>query len=796
MNVKRKISRAFLVHTILVSFVAISLLGYFWIAQEYNRFLKESQDIRTVHMSEYKKLIKNEVDKVIDYIRYKQSQTQIRLKQDIRDRVMEAHGIATNLYFVTKNSIPAAECEKIITEAIRPIRYNRGRGYFFITRMDGITVLRADRPEIEGQDLMAVQDTNGKYVVRDMIQIAKTKGEGFYEYTWTRPDRKGKNFSKIAYIKRFEPFQWFIGTGEYLNDVEEDIQTEVIDRIETISFGSDGYIFAGDWDGLSLSGPAKGKNMIHVKDLNGVPIVQRLIQLAKSGGAYLEYVMPQFGRQQPFPKLSYARSIPEWQWYIGTGISIDDIEAAITKEKNLMEKRIRLNIVKLLGIFLFISLVTFWLARQISDKTRTAFEQFSDFFKSAETGSTEIDTSDLGFHEFEGIAVSANRMIRTIRQTQQEMTGLRDLLQNILDSMPSMLVGVDPMMQVTLWNQEVQRNTGIDPETAKGRVISELLPQVDLQMVQDAVDRKEICKKSKIICNIRKEKGFADITVYPLKAKGLEGAVIRIDDVTDKVRAEEMMIQSEKMLTVGGLAAGMAHELNNPLAGILQNLQVLMNRLSGDLPANHQTAASLHTSMETIKAYLQERSIIEMLGNIKECSIRASQIIKNMLSFSRKSEAVFEPADLRELVDHTIELLKNDYDLKHHYDFKQFQIRREYDPELPAVNCEYSKIQQVVLNLLKNAASAMIGQEAPPLIILRIYKTEKKAFIEIEDNGPGMTKDVCERIFEPFFTTKSTSGTGLGLSISYFIITENHQGTLEVKSAEGQGATFIIGLPL
>lgn len=655
MNVKRKISRAFLVHTILVSFVAISLLGYFWIAQEYNRFLKESQDIRTVHMSEYKKLIKNEVDKVIDYIRYKQSQTQIRLKQDIRDRVMEAHGIATNLYFATKNSIPASECQKIITEAIRPIRYNRGRGYFFITRMDGITLLRADKPEIEGQDLMAVQDTNGKYVVRDMIRIAKTKGEGFYEYTWTRPDQKGKN---------------------------------------------------------------------------------------------------------------------------------------------LMEKRIRLNIVKLLGIFLFISLVTFWLARQISDKTRKAFEQFSDFFKSAETGSTEIDTSDLGFHEFEGIAVSANRMIRTIRQTQQEMTGLRDLLQNILDSMPSMLVGVDPMMQVTLWNQEVQRNTGIDPETAKGRVIPELLPQVDLQMVQDAIDQKEICKKSKIICSIRKGKGFADITVYPLKAKGLEGAVIRIDDVTDKVRAEEMMIQSEKMLTVGGLAAGMAHELNNPLAGIVQNLQVVMNRLSGDLPANHQTAASLHTSMETIEAYLQERSIIEMLGNIKECSIRASQIIKNMLSFSRKSEAVFEPADLRELVDHTIELLKNDYDLKHHYDFKQFQIRREYDPELPAVNCEYSKIQQVVLNLLKNAASAMIGQEAPPLIILRIYKTEKKAFIEIEDNGPGMTQDVCERIFEPFFTTKSTSGTGLGLSISYFIITENHQGTLEVKSAEGQGATFIIGLPL
>jgi len=250
------------------------------------------------------------------------------------------------------------------------------------------------------------------------------------------------------------------------------------------------------------------------------------------------------------------------------------------------------------------------------------------------------------------------------------------------------------------------------------------------------------------------------------------------------------------MLTVGGLAAGMAHELNNPLAGIVQNIQVIVNRLSGDLPRNHQAASDLQTSLETINAYIQDRGIDRMLLSAKESALRASQIIKNMLSFSRKSEVRGAPADLREIANNTIELLKNDYDLKHQYDFKQFQIIREYDPNLPEVSCDYSKIQQVLLNILKNAAYAMIGQNNAPMIVLRVYQNQNKAYIEIEDNGPGMDKEIRERVFEPFFTTKSKTGTGLGLSISYFIITNNHNGTLEVESTPGKGSRFIIGLPL
>ena len=130
-------------------------------------------------------------------------------------------------------------------------------------------------------------------------------------------------------------------------------------------------------------------------------------------------------------------------------------------------------------------------------------------------------------------------------------------------------------------------------------------------------------------------------------------------------------------------------------------------------------------------------------------------------------------------------------------DFRKIELIKAYDPKLPQVVCETSKIQQVILNLLKNGAQAMseAGQEKPKFVI-RLKQSQRDALIEIEDNGPGMSEAIRKRIFEPFFTTKTVGvGTGLGLSVSYFIITENHNGTMSVESSPGKGARFIIRLP-
>jgi signal transduction histidine kinase len=316
--------------------------------------------------------------------------------------------------------------------------------------------------------------------------------------------------------------------------------------------------------------------------------------------------------------------------------------------------------------------------------------------------------------------------------------------------------------------------------------------------VLDTMNTHDVQRHQRIHCSISGELHMIDVTVYPITTDGSEGAVIRLDDVTDRVRIEEMMVQSEKMMSVGGLAAGMAHEINNPLAGILQNLQVIRNRITLHTDRNTAAAAKAGTSLEAIQAYMESRGLMNMIESISEAGLRAAKIVDNMLSFSRKDEAHFSPNSLEEIIERSLELASNDYNLKKRFDFRHVKIIRDFDSVDP-IPCEASQIQQVLLNLLTNSAQAMAGQKnrkSEPQIKVRLKSESDMVLIEVEDNGPGMDASTRKRAFEPFFTTKEVgSGTGLGLSVSYFIITENHGGTMNLVSSPGKGARFSIRIP-
>ncbi|MCG8684713.1 MAG: ATP-binding protein [Desulfobacterales bacterium] len=266
----------------------------------------------------------------------------------------------------------------------------------------------------------------------------------------------------------------------------------------------------------------------------------------------------------------------------------------------------------------------------------------------------------------------------------------------------------------------------------------------------------------------------------------------------EKTRLEEMIVQSEKMVSLGGLAAGMAHEINNPLAGILQNAQVIRNRIQKPIPANLKTADKLDIDFNAMNAYMDQRDIHKMLDSVMDAGKRAAAIVSNMLSFSRKSSSGFIPEDVSLLLDQTLELAASDYNLKKKFDFKQITIHRDYDPDLPKVSCKASEIQQVFFNILSNGAQAMFGKakDNNPEFMMRTYMDKDQVCVEIRDNGPGMAHEVSKRIFEPFFTTKGVGeGTGLGLAVSYFIVTENHKGQIEVDSVPGDGTCFKVHLP-
>jgi len=170
-----------------------------------------------------------------------------------------------------------------------------------------------------------------------------------------------------------------------------------------------------------------------------------------------------------------------------------------------------------------------------------------------------------------------------------------------------------------------------------------------------------------------------------------------------------------------------------------------------------------------------------------------------MLSFSKKSDLKRKELDLKDLIDTTLDLVKNDADFKKNEFFQPIEIIREYQSDLPGIFCEKTEIQQVLFNLFKNASQSMNSKtydNETPKLTIRLKKGPTKVHIEVEDNGTGMDPDTCKRVFEPFFTTKGPEkGTGLGLSISYFIIADHHGGQMEVDSTPGKGTLFTVKLP-
>ncbi|WP_320174677.1 ATP-binding protein [Maridesulfovibrio sp.] len=388
------------------------------------------------------------------------------------------------------------------------------------------------------------------------------------------------------------------------------------------------------------------------------------------------------------------------------------------------------------------------------------------------------------------------------KTAENELARLRNLLKNTIDSMPTMLVGVDESLRINQWNRSAEEDTGLTYEQVWGMQLMDVFPQLkdERGLIMDSVEKLEVREKNKIPFNSDGHIQYKNIKIYPLlESEEGRGAVVLIDDVTMKSRLEDMMIQTEKMMSVGGLAAGMAHEINNPLGAVLSGVQGTERRLSPSLKKNIEVASELGLDLNKVHEYMDKRGILGYLRGISDAGRRAASIVRNMLEFSRKSESSRKQVQVKGILEKSLSLAENDYDLKKKYDFKVIEIRRDYEQNLPSVNITETEIEQVFLNIFKNAAQAMADKEfngERPTLTLRTRKDGDFVRVEVEDNGPGMDEDVRKRVFEPFYTTKRVGlGTGLGLSVSYFIITRNHEGEFLVESEEGKGSKFIIRLP-
>ncbi|MBL3582475.1 ATP-binding protein [Oleidesulfovibrio alaskensis] len=366
-------------------------------------------------------------------------------------------------------------------------------------------------------------------------------------------------------------------------------------------------------------------------------------------------------------------------------------------------------------------------------------------------------------------------------------------------------LGVGDDDRLTLVNPRYAEMHGYTVEEMQGMSVLELYPQREWAALKSQRARALADGRAEQeSVHLRKDgssfPAWVDISVVRGSSGGVTYRVVNVQDISERVRTQELLVETEKMMSVGGLAAGMAHEINNPLGIVLQSVQNMQRRLDPSLEANAREAAACGVNLENVQTYMERRSIMRSLEHIREAGLRAAEIVRNMLDFTRRNDAGRSTCDIAVLLEKVLMLGASDYDLSKKYDFRNIRIVKDIEADLPAVPCVRTEIEQVFFNIIRNGAEAMsehpVAGRVPTLVICA-RRSGRWLLVAIRDNGPGMSGEVRRRVFEPFFTTKPAGrGTGLGLSVSYFIITRNHGGRIEVHSTPYEGSVFLVALPV
>ena len=364
--------------------------------------------------------------------------------------------------------------------------------------------------------------------------------------------------------------------------------------------------------------------------------------------------------------------------------------------------------------------------------------------------------------------VATLRDITVQKRAQETLARSEARYRNLIESASDAIVTLDANGRFTTVNQAAEIISGYRREELVGLWFAPLLPDDELPKALTHFQKALAGETGLFETNFyRKDGDLRTIQVTYSTPRLDEEVLCLIRDVTDQKMLQEQLIQSEKMSAIGQLVSGVAHELNNPLAGISAFAQLLLSEKR--FPPDQRTAAEM--------IYAEAR--------------RASRIVQNLLTFARQHKPERSPTAVNQVLDDTLEL--RGYELR----VRGIDVQRDYDEQVPETMGDAHQLQQVFLNLITNAEQAMERTERDKQrLTVRTRRTGAAIRIEIEDTGPGIPPNLLERIFNPFFTTKPTgSGTGLGLSISLGIVRE-HEGRIWAENAPQGGARFLIELPI
>ena len=370
-----------------------------------------------------------------------------------------------------------------------------------------------------------------------------------------------------------------------------------------------------------------------------------------------------------------------------------------------------------------------------------------------------------------GIAIQNARLYASLEQKVSEYERLKDFNENIVESISVGVLAVDLEDRIESWNSQMEVMYAMPRSQVLSERLSEVFPAEFMEEFYRVRQNPGIHNLYKFRLHTRAgDIRIANVAIAPLVTRKFNviGRLIIVDDITERMELESQLSQAEKLSSIGLLAAGVAHEVNTPLAVISSYAQMLTKQINGDAKLG------------------------PLLEKITRQTFRASEIVNNLLNFSRTSATEFSAIDLNKIITETLTLLE------HQLKTSRVKVQTDLYAGLPLIHGNSGKLQQVFLNLFLNAKDAMAGKGGT----LHISTANGDSVqVNISDSGAGIAPEHINKIYDPFFTTKNvpregqSRGTGLGLSVTYGIIQE-HAGKIRVDSQPGQGTTFQLEFPM
>ncbi len=776
----------------------------------YQHFASASEKLRTSFLSQQKQLIKEEVTKVIDLINFEKRKSERLTREKIQARVYQAFTIADFIYQRNKDRYTPDQVQRMILDALRPIRFDNNKGYFFAIRSDGLVVLNAAKPNLEGKNLLHLRDSHGLPFIRQLIDAGRKSGEGFTEYFWTKPGSSCRDYKKISFVKFFQPYQWVIGTGLYVDDVEKEIKNNLLALISRIRFGKEGYIFINTYDGNALI--TNGKLLDGTRKLWQVfakdpqrtrEIFAMELKAAKTpGGNFIYYSHVKLSSPDvESPKVSFVAGIDDLQWLVGAGVYLDDVDREIAAMQADLTNRLQRKFFYFFLSVAAILLIFFLVFQHNSRRLKNDLKLLISFFRQAAFSDTPIDRNLVQFEEFDRLAEHANTMLEDKIQAQQELKAEKEALRkseakfrSLVETSNDWIWEIDAQARFTYVSPQVETILGYSPDEVLGKTPFDFMSQAESDKLAATLSKKMQRRESFIILeNVCLHKDGREVVLETsgvpfFDSKGnLAGYRGMARDITHRKKSEEekkklalRLSQAQRMESIGLMAGGVAHDLNNILAGIVGYPDLLLQELSED--------STMRTSLLAIK----------------ESGERAALVVADLLTVARGAASSREIHDLHELID---EYLISPEFTRLASLYPKVRYHHQFGAAHSHILCSSVHIKKCLMNLITNSTEAIIDAGEVNITTVNInvdnglareLLVEEGEYIalKVRDTGPGISRQDVEHIFEPFYTKKvmGKSGTGLGLTVVWNTI-RDHQGKITVDSS-AHGTCFTIYLPV